>query len=69
LIEEVGFEAVYMTGFGTSAALVGLSDVSLLSASKMADNARRIVEAAARSALWPYRRLMFELAAADRDQD
>jgi 2,3-dimethylmalate lyase len=45
LIEEAGFAAVYMTGFGSSAGLLGRPDVGLLSMSEMADNARRIVEA------------------------
>ncbi len=45
LVEEAGFSAVYMTGFGTSAALLGRPDVGLVSMSEMADNARRIVEA------------------------
>ncbi|MGH7765457.1 MAG: isocitrate lyase/PEP mutase family protein, partial [Candidatus Dormibacteraceae bacterium] len=45
LIEEAGFSAVYMTGFGTSAGLLGRPDVGLVSMAEMADNARRIVEA------------------------
>jgi carboxyvinyl-carboxyphosphonate phosphorylmutase len=45
LIEQAGFEAVYMTGFGTSASLLGRPDVGLLSFGEMADNARRIVAA------------------------
>ncbi len=45
LVEEAGFSAVYMTGFGTSAGLLGRPDVGLVSMSEMADNARRIVEA------------------------
>ena len=45
LIEEAGFPAVYMTGFGTSAGLLGRPDVGLVSMREMADNARRIVEA------------------------
>jgi len=42
LVEEAGFPAVYMTGFGTSAALLGRPDVGLLTMSEMADNAGRI---------------------------
>ena len=42
LVEEAGFAAVYMTGFGTSAALLGRPDVGLLTMSEMADNAGRI---------------------------
>ncbi|MDN5858644.1 MAG: oxaloacetate decarboxylase [Pseudonocardia sp.] len=45
LIEQAGFDAVYMTGFGTTAALTGRPDVGLLSATEMIDNARRIVAA------------------------
>ena len=36
LVEEAGFPAVYMTGFGTSAALIGLPDVGLLTMTEMA---------------------------------
>lgn len=42
LIEQAGFQAVYMTGFGTTASLIGRPDVGLLSATEMIDNARRI---------------------------
>ena len=42
LIEEAGFPAVYMTGFGTAASLLGRPDIGLVSASEMIDNARRI---------------------------
>ena len=42
LVEEAGFAAVYMTGFGTSAALLGRPDVGLLTMTEMADNAGRI---------------------------
>lgn len=45
LIEQAGFPAVYMTGFGTSASLLGRPDVGLLTMSQMVDNARRIVQA------------------------
>jgi 2,3-dimethylmalate lyase len=45
LIEEAGFGAVYMTGFGTTASLIGRPDVGLLSATEMIDNARRIAAA------------------------
>jgi carboxyvinyl-carboxyphosphonate phosphorylmutase len=43
LIEEAGFPAVYMTGFGTAASLLGRPDIGLVSSSEMIDNARRIV--------------------------
>ena len=42
LVEEAGFPAVYMTGFGTSAALLGRPDVGLLTMTEMVDNARRV---------------------------
>jgi 2,3-dimethylmalate lyase len=45
LIEQAGFDAVYMTGFGTTASLIGRPDVGLLSGAEMVDNARRIVSA------------------------
>src|SRR5262245_13009827 len=45
LIEAAGFPVVYMTGFGTSAAFLGMPDVGLLGMSEMVDNARRIVDA------------------------
>ena len=45
LIEQAGFDAVYMTGFGTTASLIGRPDVGLLSGTEMVDNARRIVSA------------------------
>jgi len=45
LIEQAGFDVVYMTGFGTAASLLGRPDVGLLGLSEMADNARRIVAA------------------------
>src|SRR5437879_8736261 len=45
MIEQAGFPAVYMTGFGTSASLLGRPDVGLLTMSQMVDNARRIARA------------------------
>ena len=42
LVEEARFRAVYMTGFGTSAALIGRPDVGLLTMTEMAGNAGRI---------------------------
>jgi 2,3-dimethylmalate lyase len=45
VVEAAGFPAVYMTGYGTSAALLGQPDVGLLSMAEMADNARRIAAA------------------------
>jgi 2,3-dimethylmalate lyase len=45
LVEEAGFPAVYMTGFGTAAALLGRPDVGLLTMSEMVENAGRIAAA------------------------
>jgi 2,3-dimethylmalate lyase len=45
LIEEAGFDVVYMTGFGTSASLLGRPDVGLTNQAEMLDNIRRIVSA------------------------
>lgn len=45
LIEQASFDAVYMTGFGTAASLLGRPDVGLLGAHEMVDNARRIADA------------------------
>ena len=42
LVEQAGFDAVYMTGFGTTASLLGRPDVGLLGLAEMVDNARRI---------------------------
>lgn len=45
LVEEAGFGAVYMTGFGTAASSLGRPDVGLLTMSEMVDHARRMVQA------------------------
>lgn len=45
LIEQAGFAAAYMTGFGSAASLLGRPDLGLLSATEMVDNARRLVMA------------------------
>ncbi len=45
LVEQAGFDVVYMTGFGTTASLIGRPDVGLLSGAEMVDNARRIAAA------------------------
>lgn len=47
LIEQAGFSAAYMTGFGSAASLLGRPDIGLLTATEMVDNARRIVGATA----------------------
>ena len=45
LVQEAGFPAAYMTGFGSAAALLGRPDVGLLTMPEMVDNARRIAQA------------------------
>lgn len=45
LVAKHGFEAVYMTGAGTSAARLGMPDIGLLTMTEMVDNAARIVAA------------------------
>jgi carboxyvinyl-carboxyphosphonate phosphorylmutase len=45
LVEEAGFPAVYMTGFGTAAGRLGRPDVGLITLSEMVDNARQIAQA------------------------
>src|SRR4026209_1188788 len=41
-VEQAGFETVFIGGFGTSAAFLGLPDLNFLSASEMADAIRRM---------------------------
>ena len=45
VLERAGFEAVYMTGYGTSLALLGMPDAGLATMSEMHLNARYIVNA------------------------
>jgi 2,3-dimethylmalate lyase len=45
LVEESGFPAAYMTGFGSAASRLGRPDVGLMTMSEMVDNARRIAGA------------------------
>ena len=45
LVEDAGFPAAYMTGFGSAAARLGRPDIGLMSLPEMVDNARRIVQA------------------------
>src|SRR6059058_3269799 len=44
LIEAAGLEAVFLGGFGTSASLLGLPDVGLLTLAEMADAVRRMAQ-------------------------
>jgi 2-methylisocitrate lyase-like PEP mutase family enzyme len=46
LVAREGFEAAYMTGFGTSITRLGMPDIGLLTMSEMVDNAARIAEIA-----------------------
>lgn len=45
LVAKHGFEAIYMTGAGTTAVRLGMPDIGLLTMSEMIDNAGRIAEA------------------------
>lgn len=45
LAQAMGFEAVYMTGFGVAASLNGLPDIGLSTMTEMAEHARRIANA------------------------
>jgi 2-methylisocitrate lyase-like PEP mutase family enzyme len=45
IAEAQGFPAVYMTGYGTSAARFGLPDLGLLTMTEMVDNASRMADA------------------------
>jgi 2-methylisocitrate lyase-like PEP mutase family enzyme len=44
LIEAAGLETVFLGGFGTSASLLGLPDVGLLTLTEMADAVRRMAQ-------------------------
>jgi len=44
LVQRHGFEAVYMTGAGTTAVRLGMPDVGLLTMTEMIDNAARIAD-------------------------
>jgi 2-methylisocitrate lyase-like PEP mutase family enzyme len=45
LIEAAGFDAVYLTGFGAAASLLGQPDVGLLTQTEMVDHAARLAGA------------------------
>lgn len=45
LIEAVGFDAVYMTGFGTAASTLGYPDIGLLTLTDMVTNVKHIADA------------------------
>ncbi|MBJ7305633.1 MAG: isocitrate lyase/PEP mutase family protein, partial [Gemmataceae bacterium] len=42
LVQQAGLETVFLGGFGTSASLLGLPDVGLITLSEMADAVRRM---------------------------
>ena len=44
IAQACGFEAVYMTGFGTVATVYGLPDIGLATMTEMVENARRIAD-------------------------
>jgi methylisocitrate lyase len=45
IAEHVGFDAMFQTGYGSSAALLGMPDFGFLNAGETVDNARRIIRA------------------------
>ncbi|HEX9677690.1 isocitrate lyase/PEP mutase family protein [Nitrososphaera sp.] len=45
IAEQVGFGAMFQTGYGSSAALLGMPDFGFLNAGETVDNARRIIRA------------------------
>ena len=45
LAEQAGFGAVYLSGFGVAASLLGRPDIGLVTATEMADAARRLSQA------------------------
>jgi 2-methylisocitrate lyase-like PEP mutase family enzyme len=45
LVEETGFPAVYMTGFGSAPSRLGRPDIGLMALPEMVENARRIAQA------------------------
>lgn len=46
IAQKVGFEAMFQTGYGTSATLFGMPDYGFIGATETVDNARRICRAA-----------------------
>jgi 2-methylisocitrate lyase-like PEP mutase family enzyme len=45
LVEQAGFPAIYMTGFGATASRLGLPDIGLLTQTEMTEHARNMVRA------------------------
>jgi methylisocitrate lyase len=46
IAQNVGFDAMFQTGYGSAASLLGMPDYGFLNAGEMIDNARRIIRAA-----------------------
>jgi 2,3-dimethylmalate lyase len=44
IAEKVGYPAIFQTGYGSAAALLGMPDFGLLNAGETIDNARRIIK-------------------------
>src|SRR2546422_9048163 len=42
IVEQAGFETVFIGGFGTSASLLGLPDLNFLTMTEMAETVRRM---------------------------
>ena len=45
IAQKVGFDAMFQTGYGTSASLLGMPDYGFIGATETVDNARRISNA------------------------
>lgn len=45
IAEQVGFQAMFQTGYGSSAALLGMPDFGFMNAGETVENARRIIRA------------------------
>ena len=45
IAEQIGFNAIFQTGYGSSAALLGMPDYGFLNAGETLDNAHRIIRA------------------------
>ena len=45
IAQKVGFEAMFQTGYGTSATLLGMPDYGFIGSTETTDNARRIANA------------------------
>jgi methylisocitrate lyase len=52
MAEYVGFNAMFQTGYGSSAALLGMPDFGLLNSGETVDNAMRIIRAVRDAVIW-----------------